>query len=332
MKTNVIRNMDCLKGLREFPDNSVDLIVTSCPYDNLRTYHTDDFKWDFETFKPIAQELYRVLKPGCALVWVVGDATVKGSETGTSFKQALYFMELGMSLHDTMMYLKNSSSYPAKPSSNRYTQVFEYMFVFSKGKMRKDITLLADKRNKWAGCSSWGVNTHYDKTGNLLRHSPNKPSPEHSLRGNVWKYDVASNDKTRHPAVFPEKLAEDHILSWSKEGELVLDPFMGSGTTAKMALLNGRKYLGFEQNPDYCRMANERVAKYEGQERHIQSDGSMQIVELPVSKNEADREKELRAKAELWNKYTEELEVLFNENSISTISCLKFSFSNKKQK
>lgn len=332
MKTNAILNMDCLTGLRELPDNSVDLVVTSPPYDNLRTYHTDGFKWDFEVFKPIAQELYRVLKPGCVIVWVVGDATINGTETGSSFCQALYFKGLGLNLHDTMIYEKNGSTYPASTLYPRYTQMFEYMFVFSKGKIRKDIQLLADRRNKWAGCESWGANSHYDKMGNLVRQPKAKPAGEYSLRGNIWRYVVTMNDKTGHPAVFPEKLAEDHILSWSVKGDLVVDPFAGSGTTCKMAVLHGRNYLGFETNQDYCRMANERVAKYEGQERHIQSDGSIQIVELPVAKDEIDREKERQAKAELWRRCTEELEVLFNENSISTISCLKFSFSNKKQK
>lgn len=241
MELNKIYNIDCLQGLKLIEDNSVDLTVTSPPYDDLRNYK--GYSFDFEN---IAKELYRVTKTGGILVWIVGDATYKGSESGTSFRQALYFKECGFNLHDTMIYEKNSSSFPAARTSKRYTQIFEYMFVFCKGKIRNDISLLCDKPNKWAGHTNWGNNTQYDKDGNLKQTNNIKPVPEFSLRNNIWKYSVGFNDKTGHPAVFPEKLAEDHILSWSKENDVVLDPFMGSGTTAKMSILNNRNYIGFE--------------------------------------------------------------------------------------
>ena len=222
--------------------------VNSPPYDNLRTYQ-GTCNWNFDIFKPIAEELYRVTKPGGIVVWIVGDAVINGGETGSSFKQALYFQEIGFKIHDTMIYEKNSSSFPAKLTSKRYTQIFEYMFVFVKGKIRNDITLIADKRNKWAGWTNWGQKSQYDNEGNLNKTSNIKPIPEYSLRNNIWKYNVSFNDKiVKHPAVFPEQLAEDCILSWSVEGDTVLDPFMGSGTTAKMALLNNRNYIGFEIN------------------------------------------------------------------------------------
>lgn len=258
MELNKIYNIDCLQGLKLLEDNSVDLTVTSPPYDDLRNYK--GYSFDFEN---IAKELYRVTKTGGILVWIVGDATYKGSESGTSFRQALYFKECGFNLHDTMIYEKNSSSFPAARTSKRYTQIFEYMFVFSKGKIRNDISLLCDKPNKWAGHTNWGNNTQYDKDGNLKQTNNIKPVPEFSLRNNIWKYSVGFNDKTGHPAVFPEKLAEDHILSWSKENDVVLDPFMGSGTTAKMSILNNRNYIGFEISKEYCDMAEERLHKYE---------------------------------------------------------------------
>lgn len=257
MDLNRIYNIDCLQGLRLLDDNSIDLTVTSPPYDDLRNYK--GYSFDFEN---IAKELYRVTKNGGILVWVVGDATSKGSESGTSFRQALYFKECGFNLHDTMIYEKNSSSFPAARTSKRYTQIFEYMFVFCKGKIRNDISLLCDKPNKWAGHTNWGNNTQYDKDGNLKQTNNIKPVPEFSLRNNIWKYSVGFNDKTGHPAVFPEKLAEDHILSWSKENDVVLDPFMGSGTTAKMSILNNRNYIGFEISEEYCSMAEERLNKY----------------------------------------------------------------------
>lgn len=319
MDTNVIYNIDCLQGLKALDDNSIDLTVTSPPYDDLRSYHTDCFRWDFETFKPIADELYRVTKEGCVVVWVVGDACIKGSETGTSFRQALYFMEIGFRLHDTMIYQKVSATHPAVENEKRYTQSWEYMFVFSKGQIRKDISLLADKRNKWAGCTSWARNySFYNKTGNKVVDKETKPTPEFGFRTNIWKYSTSQNDKTGHPAVFPEQLAADHIKSWSVEGDVVLDPFMGSGTTAKMALLNGRKYIGFEQNPDYHKKSLERVAKYE-------KEGML----LPTN-NGAVEEVELRGKEQLWRKLSEEMDVMFNECSLATLKGLHFSYDNKK--
>lgn len=190
--------------------------------------------------------MYRVTKPGGVVVWVVGDATVGGSETGSSFRQALTFTNVGFKLHDTMVYEKNSSTFPARKGSKRYTQIFEYMFVFSKG-VPKTANLICDKPNKWAG--------HKDFSGKLKN-----PVPDYSPRTNIWKYTTSFNDKTGHPAPFPEALARDHIISWSNPGDVVLDPFIGSGTTAKMAILTGRNYIGFEISEEYCDIATRRVA------------------------------------------------------------------------
>ena len=144
-----IYNEDCRDTMQRMKEEGVkvDLTVTSCPYDNLRSYHNSS-TWNFDIFKEIAQLLYDVTTDGGIVVWVVGDATINGSETGTSFRQALYFMECGFKLHDTMLFEKNSSSFPAKRTGNRYTQIFEYMFVFSKGKP-KTAHLICDKENKW---------------------------------------------------------------------------------------------------------------------------------------------------------------------------------------
>lgn len=257
MKYNYIQCGDCVSLMKDLPDDSIDLTVTSPPYDNLRTY--SGFTFDFEA---TAKQLYRITKPGGIVVWVVGDSTSKGSESGTSFKQALYFKEIGFNLHDTMIYEKQSAAFPASRTSKRYTQIFEYMFVFCKGKIRSDIKLLCDKPNKWAGHTNWGNNTQYDKDGNLIQTNNKKPIPQFSLRNNIWKYVVGFNEKTGHPAVFPEQLAQDHILSWSNEEDIVLDPFVGSGTTAKMAMLNNRKYIGFDISEEYCKIAKERLEKY----------------------------------------------------------------------
>jgi len=236
---NKIFNESCLDTMARMPDGLIDLTVTSPPYDNLRDYN--GYSFDFEA---IAAELYRVTKDGGVVVWVVGDSTVKGSESGTSFRQALYFKELGFNLHDTMIYEKNSPAYPANRKGNRYTQIFEFMFVFSKAK--PEANLICDKPNKWAG--------YRDFSGKLKN-----PVPDFSPRNNIWRY-VTSFNGVKHPAPFPEALASDHILTWSNEGDVVYDPFMGSGTTAKMAVLNNRNYIGSEISKEYSDISIQRLA------------------------------------------------------------------------
>lgn len=251
-----IYNEDCLDTMQRMPESSVDMVITSPPYDNLR-----DYKGYCFNFEMIVDELYRVVKNHCVVVWVVGDACVNGSETLTSFRQALSFSQKGFNLHDTMIYEKNSSQFPASPSSKRYTQIFEYMFVFSKGRIREDISLLQDKKNKWAGYTNWGKLSKIDKTGYAESKNEHiKPVPEYSLRNNIWKYTTSLDKGTGgHPAVFPEALARDHILSWSVVGDLVYDPFIGSGTTAKMAIENKRHYLGSEISAEYYAIAQKRI-------------------------------------------------------------------------
>ena len=250
---------DCLDVMKGIPDSYIDLTVTSPPYDNLRTYN--GFVFDFEG---IAEELYRVTKPGGVVVWVVGDATVKGSETGTSFRQALYFMEAGFNLHDTMIYLKNGAAYPAGKRSNRYSQVFEYMFVFSKGRPSK-FNLIKDKPNKWAGTKTFGESSNRQING-VLKKSGKRTVGELGYRDNVWQINNGAGYGSKdalskaHPATFPEQLAEDHILSWSNEGDIVLDPMCGSGTTCKTALSNSRQYIGIDISDEYCEIARQRIA------------------------------------------------------------------------
>lgn len=238
------------------PADSIDLTVTSPPYDSLRSY--SGYKFDFE---PIAQQLYRVTKPGGVVVWVVGDETIDGSESGTSFRQALYFMKIGFNLHDTMFYEKAGFS---NPSSNRYHQVIEFMFVLSKGKI-KTFNPIRDRIVKW---DSWGKNTSRQKDGTLKLKKGQRKSRvgECGMRFNIWKYATGAGMSTRdgiafrHPAIFPEKLAEDHILSWSNEGDVVLDCMCGSGTTLKMAIKNHRHYIGFDTSAEYVKIAKKRVA------------------------------------------------------------------------
>ena len=256
MELNKIYNEDCLDTMAKMPDNFINLTVTSPPYDNLRQYN--GYSFDFES---ISKELFRVTKQGGVVVWIVGDETVRGSETGTSFKQALFFKEIGFNLHDTMIYQKSN---PIPIQHNRYQPCFEYMFILSKGKpnafnpiMENTVTpsgkLTITQREK-DGSKNHGSGYGYKRNSKRYRH-------------NVWKYNVGKNQTTKdsvafeHPAIFPEQLANDHIISWSNEGDLVYDPFMGSGTVAKMCILNNRNWIGSEISSEYCEIIEERIKK-----------------------------------------------------------------------
>lgn len=255
---------DFIIGASKIPDNSIDLTVTSPPYDDIRSYNNkvktkEGEKYSFN-FEGIVEELYRVTKDGGIVVWVVGDQVKKGGETGNSFRQALTFMDKGFLLYDTMIYMKNGAPFPEK---RRYSQVFEYMFIFSKGKPNT-VNIIKDKKNKWAGYTNFGKRVMRTKDGDL-KEMPKFEIGEYGNRYNVWNFSTGKNYSTKdeiafnHPAIFPEELAEDHILTWSNEGDIVLDPMVGSGTTSKMAKLNNRNFIGFDVNEEYVKIADTRV-------------------------------------------------------------------------
>jgi site-specific DNA-methyltransferase (adenine-specific) len=251
MELNKIYNENCLVTMGNMPNDFIDLTITSPPYDNLRDYN--GYSFDFEN---IAKELYRVTKNGGVLVWVVSDSTINGGESGTSFKQALFFKETGFILHDTMIWDKGT--FTATGSLKvRYASVFEYMFVFSKGKLKK-FNPIKDKKNKHFG-KLFSTSTIRQKDGTTReRSNKEKPTNEYGQRHNIWQINT-SKPIGNHPATFPEKLANDHIVSWSNESDLVYDCFMGSGTTAKMCILNNRNWIGSEISSDYCDIANKRI-------------------------------------------------------------------------
>ena len=268
---NKIWNESNLMTCQRLPDNSIDMILTSPPYDEgvLRKYDKTCPIWTWSDFTKLMSELSRILKPGGVIVWVVDDATINGGETGTCYRQVVWTLDnTPLILHDSMIYEKNSPAYPPSKDSKRYGQVFEKVFVYTKNKIRQDIKLLCDKPNKYAGFSSWGVCTGYTKDGKYSTGKKINPVPEYSLRNNIWKYTTScEKDKTGHPAIFPEQLAIDHILSWTNEGDIVYDPFMGSGTTAKACVLTNRKYIGSEISTEYYKIILERlnvVEKYDG--------------------------------------------------------------------
>lgn len=231
--------------MKTLPNSSIDLVLTSPPYDNLRYYNGYTFN-----FEGIAKELYRIIKDGGVVVWVVGDATIKGSETGTSFKQALYFKEIGFNLHDTMLFHKKNY---IPLTHNRYEQCFEYMFVFSKGKPKTFNGI----KIPTLGVTGGGGNL-FNKDGTKRSFNSPRGVNKEKLLTNIFTY-ATGQERNGHPAVFPAKLAEDHIISWSNEGDVVLDPMCGSGTTCKMAKKNNRNYIGIEVSQEYCKIAEERI-------------------------------------------------------------------------
>lgn len=250
-----IYNQDCVIGMKSIPDEFVDLTVTSPPYDTLRSYN-GHLTWDFEKFKEVACELYRVTKNGGIVVWIVGDETRRGSESGSSFKQALYFMQCGFLMHDTMIWQKICPF----QHKNRYIQSFEYMFVLSKNKPPKTANLICDRKNKWGGTAVHGSARQPDGTTKpLSAKQKSKKIKECGARYNIWNMPGDKANRTGHPAVFPVQLAIDHIATWSNEGDIVLDPFMGSGTTAIAAIETNRHYIGFEVVPEYYQICINRT-------------------------------------------------------------------------
>ncbi len=251
-----IYNGDCLEVMKEFDNESIDMVLTSPPYGQLRDY--DGFSF---SYNKTGLELFRILKSGGIIVWVTGDQIFNGSESGDSFRQALYFMSIGFNLHDTMIYEKNGASYPEK---SRYYQIFEYMFIFSKG-IPKTINLLKDRKNKWT--KSWGNRSVRDKSGKLIKKGKIINGKEFGVRFNIWRYKTGAGYSTKdkyvfeHPAIFPEQLAKDHINSWSNPGDTIIDPFLGSGTTARACKDLGRKCIGIEISKKYCDIAIQRLGQ-----------------------------------------------------------------------
>ena len=271
MQLNKIYCEDCLDTMSRMKDNFIDLTVTSPPYDNLRTYNDNiDETWGEDVWKPIIKELYRVTKEGGVVVWVVGDATINGSETGVSFQQALWAKEVGFNLHDTMIYMK-SAPYP---SNVRFNQIFEYMFVLSK-EAPKTFNPIKQPKSVNSFSSNKSSKTYRSKEGETV--NPNKKAVERLKKAddmkfktadNIWYcpagYMVGSKDEVSfgHPATYPESLSGRHIIAWSNEGDLVYDPFMGSGTTAKMAHLLKRNWIGSELSQEYVDLAYKRLEPY----------------------------------------------------------------------
>lgn len=251
VEINTIYVMECVNFMKKIDDEFIDLTITSPPYDNLRNYN--GYKFQFEE---IAEQLFRITKNGGVVVWIVGDKIINGDRTLTSFTQALHFQKIGFNVHDIMIYKKRNTPFMR---SNAYTNCYEFMFVFSKGKPKKFNPLVTVTKRQ--GREKLVVNKKADginkKVWGILK--------KEKTRTNIWEYAVGLHGSTsdkiafKHPAVFPEKLAEDHILSWTNEGDLVFDPMCGSGTTCKMAKLHNRNFIGVDISEEYCKIAEERI-------------------------------------------------------------------------
>lgn len=261
---NKIIEGNCVEIMKSFDDNIIDLTVTSPPYDDLRNYKGYVFP-----FEEIVKELYRITKPGGVVVWVVADATIDASETGTSFKQALYFKEIGFNIHDTMIFRKKNPI--PQIYRKRYNNEFEYMFVFSKGVVKTHHPIMVDCMH--AGLELNGTTYKNYSKNEQTREKLAKPVKDKKIKGNIWEYVVGKKQEDQeakgHPAPFPCQLVRDHINSWTSPNDLVFDPMSGSGTTARVACETGRNYIGIDISHEYCEIARERVRLVESQPRII---------------------------------------------------------------
>ena len=257
---NKIIDGNCIEVMKLFDDNCIDLTITSPPYDNLRNYKGYVFP-----FEKIAKELYRITKKGGVVIWVVADATIKGTETGTSFKQALYFKEIGFNIHDTMIFQKTNPI--PQIYRKRYNNVFEYMFVFSKGEIKTHNPIKVDCLH--AGLKLNGTTYKNYSKGEQKRGKIAKPVKKQKIKGNICEYVVGKKAEDQeakmHSAPFPYALARDHILSWTNENDLVLDPMCGSGTTCISALQLNRRYIGIDISSEYCQISRKRITNFQDQ-------------------------------------------------------------------
>lgn len=252
-------NGDCLEVLPTLERESIDLVVTSPPYDNLRNYNKE-LEWNFDIFKQVAEQLYDILKMGGVVVWVVNDATINGSETGTSFNQALYFKEIGFKLHDTMIYAKKN---PIPLNHNRYEQSFEYMFILTKGKPYtfNPIRVLCKRKGEHK-------NYAFHKTDDDALTRFHGTVRDKKIHKNIFEYGIGGGNYG-HPAIFPLQLAKDQILSWSNQNDTILDPFMGSGTTGVACLQTNRDFIGIEKVEKYYDIAKQRINEANEQKKLV---------------------------------------------------------------
>lgn len=265
MELGKIYHENCIETLGRMADGLLDMTMTSPPYDDLRDYNGYHFP-----VKEIAAALFRKTKPGGVVIWVVGDRTVNGDETLTSFRHAITFQEAGFKVHDTMIYAKNNPI--PSDCGKRYRQAFEYMFCFSKDQPNTFNPIT--EPTKSAGQKITAFRITGKGRGNVPDEDIGRAIKTERKVSNIFAYNVgtsSSKDKIafEHPAIFPEQLVEDQIKTWTNEGDLVYDCFMGSGTTAKVAHLLHRRWVGSEISEEYVKVAETRLSQYLAKEREL---------------------------------------------------------------
>ena len=248
---------DSAEVLKNFPDNSIDMVVTSPPYDGLRDYN--GFSLDLHK---IGKEIYRVLKDGGIAVMVIQDATKDFAKSLTSFRTIVDWCDnVGFRLFETVIYHKNGTE--GAWWKQRFRVDHEYMPIFMKGKKPQYFNKEPLKiPSKHGGKVMSGSGNR--RTDGTLSETVRRPINTMKCRGTVWDYLMAGDKnplKRKHPAVFPDKIPYDCIQCFCPEGGLVLDPFIGCGSTAVMAKVLGRNYIGIDISREYCDLAEERIEK-----------------------------------------------------------------------
>lgn len=285
--TDTVLNGDSLEVLSSLPDESIHCCVTSPPYYALRDYGADGQIGQEDTPEEYIQrlvevfsEVKRVLRPDGTLWLNIADTYCKSVKQGAKQKDMLGIpWRLALVLRQDGWYLRSNiiweKANPMPESvTDRCTRSYEHIFQLSKSKHYyfdkdaiaepvKDSTL----QRLHGGCSgngkySQGVPGQTVQTICRPRKAgdiPDEALPTHRNKRDVWHINTGAYSG-KHFAVFPVKLAETCILAGCPEGGIVLDPFFGSGTTGLAAKRNKRHYLGIEINPDYCQLAEERIA------------------------------------------------------------------------
>ena len=246
---------DCLNIMKKIEENTFDLIVFSPPYDSLRKYN--DYTFDL---KKTGEQIFRVLKDGCLCAMVIQDQTKNFGKSLTSFRTAVDWVDrIGFKLFETVIYRKHGIE--GAWWNKRFRVDHEYIHLFLKGEkpryFNKDPLRIPSKHGGKTMVGSGNRKTDGTTTKTTTIHV-NKMK----CRGTVWDYLNAGDKnklKQQHPAVFPDKIPYDIISCFSPVKGLVLDPFVGSGSTCVMAKKLDRFYTGIDISSKYIEIAKKRL-------------------------------------------------------------------------
>jgi site-specific DNA-methyltransferase (adenine-specific) len=258
LSLNRIYCTDCVEGMKQIPGSSIDLVVTSPPYDSIRNYN--GFTFDLHA---TGQGIHRVLRDGGIAAMVLQDQTSNFGKSLTSFRTVLDWCDnIGFKLFECVIYRKYGPE--GAWWRNRFRVDHEYMPIFLKGNRPNYF----DKEplkipSKHGGKVMTGSGSR--RTDGKTNHAVTRMINPTKCRGTVWDYLMAGDKdpiKRKHPAPFPDQIPKDFIGCFCPPGGIVLDPFMGCGSTAMAALALGRRFIGFEISPEYCSLAEERMKTF----------------------------------------------------------------------